>query len=59
MFILFLGCLVLGFSLTIGLIYLAVLTLIYTFNWLGKQAIQRRDTKAQDIAQHSVTVEVD
>ncbi|MBV9868150.1 MAG: hypothetical protein JO316_22580 [Abitibacteriaceae bacterium] len=56
--IVFFGCLVLGFSLICGLIYMAELVLIYITKRCD-EAMQGRAAKAQDIAQHSVTVEVD
>ncbi|MBV9469022.1 MAG: hypothetical protein JOZ57_07220 [Abitibacteriaceae bacterium] len=40
-------------------VLLAVLGLNSAINWLSKRAMQTRAAKAKDIAQHSVTVEVD
>ncbi|MBV9471298.1 MAG: hypothetical protein JO316_25415 [Abitibacteriaceae bacterium] len=54
-----LGLIAVGFVLLCGLTYLIVLGLIYSFNCLNNQATQRRAAKAQNIVQHSVTVEVD
>ncbi|MBV9469257.1 MAG: hypothetical protein JOZ57_08420 [Abitibacteriaceae bacterium] len=48
-----------GFLLMCGFVYVALLALVLVTQWFGSQATQRRAAKAKDIAQHSVTVEVD
>ncbi|MBV9867602.1 MAG: hypothetical protein JO316_19805 [Abitibacteriaceae bacterium] len=55
MLIFFVG-LAFEFSLFCGVIHLAV---FYGTKWFENRVIQRRAVKAQEIEQHSVTVEVD
>jgi len=51
--------LVAAFLLACGLAYVVVAGAVAATNWIEERAKERHDAKAQHIAQHSVTVEVD